>query len=172
MTQITLLLTQIALLPTQIALLLTRIALLPIQIALLLTRIALLLTRIALLLTQIALLLTQIALLLTQIALLPTRIALLPITITFLFAKSHNERVQKPKIQPLSRLRRSHIFINPNLLPHHSPIISETIAALCKQSGMPPPGCTLPPTKNKFGYKRLKLGCRRNADILSLELVP
>ena len=44
--------------------------------------------------------------------------------------------------------------------------------ALSRASGMPPPGCTLPPQKCRPCTRRWKLGCRRKAAQGELLLVP
>ena len=47
---------------------------------------------------------------------------------------------------------------------------SATILAEARQKGIPPPGCTDPPTKYKPFIFLLKLACRLNAENLLLEL--
>ena len=46
------------------------------------------------------------------------------------------------------------------------------ISALFKHKGMPPPGCTVPPTKYNPLYKFEKFGWRKKAAIVEFELVP
>ena len=48
----------------------------------------------------------------------------------------------------------------------------ETILAESKQSGIPPPGWTLPPQKYRFKILLEKFGCLKKADILLLLEAP